>query len=38
MFIAEAYGSNFEYIKEIAGLCEIVHNGTLMVDDLEDDR
>lgn len=37
MFIAEAYGSNFEYIKEIAGLCEIVHNGTLMVDDLEDD-
>lgn len=36
MFIAEAYGSDFEAIKEIAGLCEIVHNGTLMIDDLED--
>lgn len=36
MFVAEAFGSNFDFIKEVAGLCEIVHNGTLMIDDLED--
>lgn len=36
MFIAELYGSPKESVFEIAALCEIVHNGTLMVDDIED--
>ncbi|KRW99378.1 Terpenoid synthase [Pseudocohnilembus persalinus] len=36
IMIAEAYGKKMEDVAEIAALCEIVHNGTLMVDDLED--
>lgn len=36
MLIAEIYGKNKEEIYDIAALCEIVHNGTLIVDDIED--
>jgi geranylgeranyl pyrophosphate synthase len=25
-------------ILEIAGICEILHNGSLIIDDIEDDR
>ena len=38
MLLGEAYGKQLNDIAEIAALCEIVHNGTLMVDDIEDDR
>lgn len=36
MLIAELYGRKKEEVYEIAALCEIVHNGTLIVDDIED--
>jgi hypothetical protein len=36
--LAECYGKTIEDIGEIAALCEIVHNGTLIVDDIEDSR
>lgn len=38
MWVAEAFGKNWVEVAEIAGLCEIVHNGTLMIDDIEDNR
>ena len=38
MLIAELYGREKEDIYDIAALCEIVHNGTLLVDDIEDNR
>jgi geranylgeranyl pyrophosphate synthase len=36
--IAEAFGKNINDVGEIAGLCEIAHNGTLVLDDIEDGR
>lgn len=36
MLIAQLYGRKKEEVYEIAALCEIVHNGTLIVDDIED--
>lgn len=36
VMLAECYGKSIEDIGEIAALCEIVHNGTLIVDDIED--
>lgn len=36
MLLAEGLGSGLTYIGDIAALCEIVHNGTLIVDDIED--
>ena len=38
MLIAEIFGYKRNYVYDIASLCEIVHNGTLMVDDIEDQR
>ena len=38
MLIAELYGHKREEIYDIAALCEIIHNGTLIVDDIEDSR
>jgi len=35
--IGENLGGNLELILPIASLCEMVHNGTLLVDDIEDD-
>jgi len=35
--IAEALGGKKELAMPMAYLCEIVHNGTLCVDDIEDD-
>jgi geranylgeranyl pyrophosphate synthase len=35
--IAEALGGKRELAMPMAYLCEIVHNGTLCVDDIEDD-
>ena len=37
MLISEVYGYNRRYVYDIAALCEMVHNGTLVVDDIEDD-
>ena len=36
MLIAQAYGHAKQEVYDIAALCEIVHNGTLIVDDIED--
>ncbi|EGR30011.1 octaprenyl-diphosphate synthase, putative [Ichthyophthirius multifiliis] len=36
ILIAEAFGKQLDDIKEICSLCEIVHNGSLIVDDIED--
>lgn len=36
VILAEAFGLTLDDVKEIAALCEIVHNGTLIVDDIED--
>lgn len=30
------YGHKKEEVYDIAALCEIIHNGTLIVDDIED--
>lgn len=38
MLIAELYGHSKEEVYDIAALCEIIHNGTLIVDDIEDSR
>ena len=38
VMIAEAFGKSIDDIGEIAGLCEIAHNGTLVLDDIEDGR
>ena len=38
MWLAEAFNKDWKKIADIAGLCEIIHNGTLMVDDIEDNR
>ncbi|MEM4255584.1 MAG: polyprenyl synthetase family protein [Candidatus Norongarragalinales archaeon] len=37
MMVVEALGKNPKNFVEIAAISEIVHNGTLMVDDVEDD-
>jgi len=34
--MAEIFGKTLDDIEEIASLCEIVHNGSLIVDDIED--
>jgi geranylgeranyl pyrophosphate synthase len=36
-FVAEAFGYDIDLIMEIAAFCEIVHNATLVIDDIEDD-
>jgi geranylgeranyl pyrophosphate synthase len=36
--IAETFGLAYKDVKEILYLCEFVHNGSLMIDDLEDAR
>lgn len=36
MLIAQLYGHKKEEVFDIAALCEIIHNGTLIVDDIED--
>lgn len=38
MLIAELYGHKREEVYDIAALCEIIHNGTLVIDDIEDSR
>ena len=38
MLIAQLYGHKKEEVFDIAALCEIIHNGTLIVDDIEDNR
>lgn len=38
MLVAEVFGCRRDYVYDIAALCEIVHNGTLIVDDIEDQR
>jgi geranylgeranyl pyrophosphate synthase len=36
MLLAEVFGYHRQYVYDIAALCEIVHNGTLIIDDIED--
>lgn len=36
--IAELFNKPHESVYEIAALVELIHNGTLIVDDIEDDR
>ena len=36
--IAELFNKPHEKVYEIAALVELIHNGTLIVDDIEDDR
>lgn len=36
--IAELFNKPHETVYEIAALVELIHNGTLIVDDIEDDR
>lgn len=36
--IAECFDKKLEDVKEILQLSEIVHNGTLIIDDIEDNR
>jgi geranylgeranyl pyrophosphate synthase len=36
MIIAELFNRKRSEVYEIAALCEIIHNGTLMIDDIED--
>eukprot|EP00743_Colponemidia_sp_Colp-15_P004443 GILK01004792.1.p1 GENE.GILK01004792.1~~GILK01004792.1.p1 ORF type:complete len:392 (+),score=72.49 GILK01004792.1:67-1176(+) len=36
MLIAESLGGKAEDVVDVAALCEIVHNGSLMIDDVED--
>ena len=37
-FVAEIFScQEFNFIFKIAGICEIVHNGSLIIDDIEDD-
>jgi geranylgeranyl pyrophosphate synthase len=38
MLIAELLGHPRGRVLDIAALCEIIHNGTLIVDDIEDSR
>ena len=35
--VADALGGNRELVMPLSVLCEMAHNGTLMVDDVEDD-
>jgi len=35
--VAEALGASVDKIKDLVVICEVVHNGTLAVDDIEDD-
>lgn len=37
LLIAEAFGANPRKLEDLAAVAEVVHNGTLMVDDVEDD-
>lgn len=36
LLLTEILGGDMEIAKEIAGMIELIHNGTLMVDDVED--
>jgi len=36
MFIAQAYGRSIDEVLEACSLVEIVHNGSLLIDDIED--
>ena len=36
MLIAELFGRQRTQVLEIAALCEVIHNGSLIVDDIED--
>lgn len=35
--VAEALGASPEKVRDLVVICEVVHNGTLVVDDIEDD-
>jgi geranylgeranyl diphosphate synthase type I len=37
LLVAEALGAKLEEVKDLVAMCEVVHNGTLVVDDIEDD-
>lgn len=37
LLIAEALGSSSTEVTDLVALCEVIHNGTLVVDDIEDD-
>ena len=37
MLIAELYGHSRSEVLELAAFCEVIHNGSLIVDDIEDD-
>jgi len=36
LFIAEAMGGDLDDVLDLTAVCEVVHNGTLIVDDIED--
>jgi len=36
MLVAEALGADISKVKDLLVICEVVHNGTLLVDDIED--
>jgi geranylgeranyl pyrophosphate synthase len=36
MLIAQMYGHTKEEVYDIAAACEVIHNGSLMIDDIED--
>ncbi|KAL6058646.1 Polyprenyl synthetase family protein [Balamuthia mandrillaris] len=36
LLIAEALGAHVDKVKDFVVLCEVVHNGTLVIDDIED--
>ena len=35
--VAQALGGSVEQVQDLVVICEVVHNGTLLVDDIEDD-
>lgn len=38
LLVAEAYGKSAEDVVDFVVITEIIHNGSLIVDDIEDDR
>jgi len=36
ILVAQALGASVEDVKDLVVICEVVHNGTLLVDDIED--